>query len=1225
MNDRSRWRSHAGPAALLSVFVILIQMSPAQQALADGPQDDALLWRWSLTPGDLRDGAFPAQAGSMKAAPVGTATFTEAAVAAARFGADKKVLQRLDVTDDITTLKLPEQDITLEAWVMVDKATEWGGLISLLQDNGDYEKGWVLGYNGDRFCIALASKKVNRLTYLKASSPFQLGCWYHVVGTYDGRLLSIYIDGELSARTTQQSGPIAYPPKTFFTVGAYRDDNETYPLEGKLEQVSVWGRSLTAEQVAARFEERKAKLPGILAPLPEATDWPTYMRDGLRSGRSTESLALPLKLAWVHQPRHAPEPAWPPPAKQDFWNKKFNIQPRVIFDRSFACVTVGDRIYFGSSSDHQVHCLDALTGRELWTFFTEGPVRLAPTVHEGLVLAGSDDGSLYALDAETGALKWKKRIAPQDRRIPGNEHIITPHPVRSGVLINDGKAFAAAGLFPTEGVYQITFDPKTSEVISNQTLTVSAQGYMQRRSGQLHIATGRDLAGSVSTPLGGGTKDYPHVMMPTHQSYPFAQIAAGDLRIGGGENKVGIWREGETKERWTAPVEGNVYSLALARGRLLVSTDSGRIYCFVSGKAAAAVSEPFMVTAPASVAPQSKGPVRSGDIETGDAFLASLVATRLKSAGIEKGFGLLLGSGSGELLYELTQRTGLRWVGVEPDEAKANASRRMLDAAGVYGPRAVVHQVSLESLPYTDYMFNAVVGFGEQPTIARSVDPKDEKQLAAQEFFRVLRPIDGVAILGLTDKHVIHRGPLPGAGEWTHFYANPANTVCSDDQYVKGAMLVQWFGPPGPRDLIDRHHRTVAPLSKGGRLFIPGDDRVYCVDAYNGTMLWTLEAPNSKRVVAFRDSSNMAVSEDLLYLSAADACMAIDVRTGEVKRTMRLPSSSSEPGVQQPHEWAYTATVDDLLLGTAVKSGGLRRVQSRDVAGTISYWDFVPIVGSDYLVVMDRKTGDERWRYTGSDGLIINATLSIANDTVYFVQSTNGETLKAPFGQAKLNDLVGKGAQLVALDLKTGKQRWRKPVDLKVQHNVFALVADGLLIVAGSRNSGQDRKSDKVLYDLHVFNADSGEPVWNTTQNQGTGIGGDHGEQDHHPVVVGGTLYAEPYAYDLRTGKPDARFAWNKAHRRGCGTISASASTFFFRNATACMFDLAGNKLEQVSAVSRPGCYINLIPAGGLLLAPEASSGCSCNFAVQTSQAFLPVKGGATSSGGPVKVEQQGR
>jgi len=46
-------------------------------------------------------------------------------------------------------------------------------------------------------------------------------------------------------------------------------------------------------------------------------------------------------------------------------------------------------------------------------------------------------------------------------------------------------------------------------------------------------------------------------------------------------------------------------------------------------------------------------------------------------------------------------------------------------------------------------------------------------------------------------------------------------------------------------------------------------------------------------------------------------------------------------------------------------------------------------------------------------------------------------------------------------------------------------------------------------------------------------------------------------------------------------------------------------KSKNLTNVNRPGCWINIIPAGGLVLVPEASSGCSCNFPVQTSFAFV--------------------
>ena len=62
---------------------------------------------------------------------------------------------RLEVTSDISSVDMPKRNMTLEAWVRVDKAMQWGGIIGALQDNGTYEKGWLLGFRGSSFCFAL--------------------------------------------------------------------------------------------------------------------------------------------------------------------------------------------------------------------------------------------------------------------------------------------------------------------------------------------------------------------------------------------------------------------------------------------------------------------------------------------------------------------------------------------------------------------------------------------------------------------------------------------------------------------------------------------------------------------------------------------------------------------------------------------------------------------------------------------------------------------------------------------------------------------------------------------------------------------------------------------------------------------------------------------------------------------------------------------------------------
>jgi hypothetical protein len=120
--------------------------------------------------------------------------------------------------------------------------------------------------------------------------------------------------------------------------------------------------------------------------------WPTYRHAPSRSGVTTERLALLLEEIWVHRPKHAPRPAWPPPAKQDFWHGHKELQPAVTYDRSLHVAAANGSIFDDSSADDELYCPHGTTVAVRWTFFGEGPVRLAPTVFGNGVYAGSDDG-----------------------------------------------------------------------------------------------------------------------------------------------------------------------------------------------------------------------------------------------------------------------------------------------------------------------------------------------------------------------------------------------------------------------------------------------------------------------------------------------------------------------------------------------------------------------------------------------------------------------------------------------------------------------------------------------------------------------------------------------------------------------------------------------------------------------------------------------------------------
>ena len=68
---------------------------------------------------------------------------------------------------------------------------------------------------------------------------------------------------------------------------------------------------------------------------------------------------------------------------------------------------VADGLVFVGSDDGNVYAFDAETGAVRWTHATGMPIEASPLIHDGTVYVGSSDGALYALDARTGALRFR--------------------------------------------------------------------------------------------------------------------------------------------------------------------------------------------------------------------------------------------------------------------------------------------------------------------------------------------------------------------------------------------------------------------------------------------------------------------------------------------------------------------------------------------------------------------------------------------------------------------------------------------------------------------------------------------------------------------------------------------------------------------------------------------------------------------------------------------------
>ena len=242
----------------------------------------------------------------------------------------------------------------------------------------------------------------------------------------------------------------------------------------------------------------------IVCRVGQASDWATYRSNITRSAITSETVGPKLFLQWKYVPTHPPKPAWPMPAGE---------LPRMHNDSAYHAVIADGNVYFGSCVTNKVYSIDAAKGKIRWTFFTQGPVRFAPVVYDSRVYVGSDDGYMYCLDAKDGSLVWKYRAGPSDEKVIGNGRMISLWPVRTGVLVDDGIVYFAAGVFPYEGLYICALRARDGSVVwKNDTIGdrahelnyggISPHGYLLASREVIYVPSGRSMPAAFDRKTG---------------------------------------------------------------------------------------------------------------------------------------------------------------------------------------------------------------------------------------------------------------------------------------------------------------------------------------------------------------------------------------------------------------------------------------------------------------------------------------------------------------------------------------------------------------------------------------------------------------------------------------------------------------------------------------------------------------------------------------------------
>lgn len=1096
-----------------------------------------------------------------------------------------------------------------------------------------------------------------------------------------------------------------------------------------------------------------------------AADWPAMHGNADHTGVTSEQLTLPLSLAWVTQADQAPSPAFP----RRMATVRNPTSIPLSYDYAYRTVIADNRLYFGTSTEEAVYCLAATTGARQWRSYVDGAVRMPPTLDGGKVYVGTDGGSVYCLDGASGAALWRFRAGPTNFACVGSSRIASSWPVRTEVVLTNGVAYFAAGVYPTTGVYLCAVNAATGAQIWQRPIQIGPNGAIRIVDGdKLWISCGRVSPfefrlsdgepvipdpdrragvggwwiGSVdglpawgpaegetvllrissnSPPRSwGGDHSYtypnavPHgiisglggycafaadkfyllgrdnavmavpledfraacarratqIQALTRWSYGWAGyqktvnddppltadlaahaawtaaipdddgfkarwgIVAGNTMFVGGPDRV-VALDGDTGTLvWSGAVEGEAHGLAVADGALFVSTDKGAIYCFRHGTGE-----------PVTHAPSFSSPYANGSVYAEAARLA------VAAAGRTRGYCFVLGVGQGELAYQIARQSEFSVVGLDKDPDAVTAARAKLAQAGVYGNRVVVYHEPNDTPDYANYLANLIVSDSAITTGTVPYSP--------QGALRLLQPYSGTIVLGSvggemdlngwTDTQlslwtptngaaavtwqVARRGELPGAGEWTQEYANPANTVSSNERLVSTNLQVQWFGPPGGADMVDRHAMAMPPLVKNGKLFRMGAfspsqrngvTSVTAIDVYNGTTLWTTSVLLSGRRNAGHNTHPCACIGDSIFVtSTTNCCYEIDATTGKELHTF----TGTLPG----YDWGYVGGLGNCLIGTSQGTDVDREVQKvRNWAANA--FTSKPAVSRD-LFVYDLTTRQKLWTYTGGAILNVSITVNADGNTLYFVESRNAAGMANTTGQLEFGDFLAgegeNGARIVALDLQTGTTRWTQPVTRNVdkpdQWLLYLTYADGVLLI--SRTYHCEREDGKTWYgyDFEALDANAGGKtlwqVWKPAPYVNKGYTWKN-PLHSHPFYANGRFYflaryyGTVYSYDPHTGAetadPSIGRGWEQSEGKSCTTPAASASAFYFRWNSHHMYDLSTQTVFDVTRVSRPGCWMSTIPACGVLTMLDQSAGCSCGFPLQQSVVFAPGSGPAS-------------
>jgi len=577
----------------------------------------------------------------------------------------------------------------------------------------------------------------------------------------------------------------------------------------------------------------------------------------------------------------------------------------------------------------------------------------------------------------------------------------------------------------------------------------------------------------------------------------------------------------------------------------------------------------------------------------------------LKESGIKGGLIVHIGCRDGKLTAAFRANDSCVVHGLDKSTVNVARARKYIRSLGIYG-YVSVDKLQGNRLPYAENLVNLLVA-------------EDLGEVSMAEVMRVLCP-RGVAYVkrGTTWTKTVKPWPKD-IDEWTHYLHGSDGNPVAQDRVVGPPKHYQWVSEPlwlrshesdsSVRALVTARGRLFyiadeAPISLLGDHSLPDKWFLTARDAFNGVLLWKVPIKDwgwrawkpswftpRPGDIPLNIQKRLVAAGDRVYVTLGYRAPVseLDARTGKVLKTYG--------GTARAAEILYSS---GLLVLTVLQEDRAK------------------------VVVVDTKSSKHLWASEGSYG---------GTTTDYYrFRAMHGSVSPAKVDPTLNTATDGKvvalldNPDIVALDFKTGKEKWRtqfplvkadyKAGGINAQQTLWrgTLIVQNGVVVHASPNqlAAFSADSGKLLWKqpkkylqhlwfewMDVFVIDGLVWTWSAELDRGKLEGG--GNSSPWPRSVNG--------YDLHTGQLKKKVSlgniFKTHHHHRCYRNKATPRYILASRRGTEYVDLEQGK-HTVHNWVRGTCHLGMMPANGLQYAPPHPCVCYIDEKLNGFNALAP-------------------